>query len=162
MRVICSGVLAIAILTAPCFADAFCDGVHKVVDAARDDFASLRGRADPGDKLWYPHPRLMLPGAQGRIPGVDCWVHVPKAGASLYTCNFFTSGTAERMTADRDALVRRVTSCLSVPMPPLKTDVAGAWGGAYEFTVSQVRVRAGLALHPDGGAQTALQFSPVR
>ena len=157
---VCGCFVGVTLSVSPCFADAFCDGVNKVIGASHDSFASLRGRADRADKHWYHHPLFLLPGAQGRIPGIDCWVYVPDGGAAQYTCNFFTSGTAERMLADRDTLVGHVASCLSVPMPPLKPGIEGAWGGAYEFAVRQVHVRAALAVHPDGGAQTALDFSP--
>jgi len=161
-KAVCGCLVAATMSAAPCFADAFCDGLQKAIDAAHDGFASLRGRADPDDMHWYHHPRFLLPGAQGRIPGVDCWVYLPDGSAAQYTCNFFTAGTAERMAADRDTLVRQAAFCLSVPMPPRTSGVEGAWGGTYEFTVRQVRIRAGLAVHPDGGAQTALDFSPVQ
>lgn len=125
---ISSGVLSLVLAASPCFADPFCDGIHKVAAAAPSEFRGMWSKKNPPAPMYSVPATYLIPGAKplrysdgtsSPACSVNMTYEKDDAGNALpshyfYFCEFPAQGGA---IAASDPLVARIAGCLATQVP---------------------------------------------
>ena len=125
---ISSCVLSLVLAASPCFADPFCNGLHKVAAAAPNEFRGMWDKKNPPEPMNSVAATYIIPGAKALrfSDGTSteaCSVNMTggqdDAGNALpshyfYFCEFPAQGGG---IAASDGLAARVAGCLATQVP---------------------------------------------